>query len=108
MERRRIVRFEFVMSEAEFKIFEIVCDSDKYAYGYRVEGNWRNGDEKYYVTMNEEVLYRVERALEVYIGEFEFDYECEIREITTAEWEFCNSVKELLNNITDEENEEEW
>ena len=59
MERRRIVRFEFVMSEAEFNIFEMVCDSDKYAYGYRVEGNWRNGDEKYYVRMNEEVLYRL-------------------------------------------------
>ena len=108
MERRKIVRYEFVMSEAEFNVFNMVCDFDKYAYGYRVEGNWRNGDEEYIVTMNSDVLYAVERVLEIYIGEFEFEYECEVREISTEEWEFYNSVKELLNNITDEENEEEW
>ena len=108
MERRRIVRYEFVMSSEEFEVFEMICDSDKYAYGYRVEGNWRNNDEKYYVRMDEDTLYKIERALEIYIGEFEFDYESEVREITTAEWEFYDSVKELYNNITDEENEEEW
>ena len=103
MERRRIVRYEFVMSSEEFEVFEMMCDSDKYAYGYYV-----NSIEEYIVTMNSDVLYAVERALEIYIGEFEFDYECEIREISTEEWEFYDSVKELLNNITDEENEEEW
>ena len=103
MERRRIVRYEFVMSSEEFEVFEMMCDSDKYAYGYYV-----NSIEEYIVTMNSDVLYAVERALEIYIGEFEFDYECEVREISTEEWEFYNSVKELLNNITDEENEEEW
>ena len=103
MERRRIVRYEFVMSSEEFEVFEMMCDSDKYAYGYYV-----NSIEEYIVTMNSDVLYAVERALEIYIGEFEFDYDCEVREISTEEWEFYNSVKELLNNITDEENEEEW
>ena len=103
MERRRIVRYEFVMSSEEFEVFEMMCDSDKYAYGYYV-----NSIEEYIVTMNSDVLYAVERALEIYIGEFEFDYECEVREISTEEWKFYNSVKELLNSITDEENEEEW
>ena len=101
MIRRRIIRYEFVMNEAEFSVFKIMCE--KYAYEYIV-GN----DKEYYVVMNEEELYAVERALEIYIGEFEFDYECEVREISTEEWEFYDSVKELLNNITDEENEEEW
>ena len=103
MERRRIVRYEFVMSSEEFNIFEMVCDSDKYAYGYRIED-----DEKYYVRMNEEVLYRVEDALELYMSEFDFDFENERREITTEEWRFYYSVKELYNDLTDERNEEEW
>ena len=108
MERRRIVRYEFVMNSEEFEIFNIMCDSDKYAYGYRIEGNWRNGNEKYYVTMDENTLYKVKRALETYIGEINFDYECKVREISREEWEFYDEVKELLDNITDEENEEEW
>ena len=103
MIRRRIVRYEFVMSEAEFNIFNIVCDSDKYAYGYYI-----NALEEYVVSMNEEVLSRVEDAMKVCIGEIDFDYECEVREISTEEWEFYDKVKELLDNITDEDNEEEW
>ena len=108
MIRRRIVRYEFVMSSEEFDVFKIVCNSDKYAYGYRVEGNWRNGNEKCYVTMDENTLNRVEDALKVYIGEIDFDYECEVRDISREEWEFYDEVKELLDNITDEANEEEW
>ena len=108
MERRRIVRYEFVMSDVEFDIFKMVCNSDKYAYEYRVEGNWRNGNEKYYVTMTEEVLDRVEDAMIAYIGEIDFDYESEAREISRAEWELYDDVKELYNDLTNERNEEEW
>jgi hypothetical protein len=103
MERRIIVRYEFVMSEAEFNIFNLVCDSDKYAYGYYI-----NALEQYIVSMNREVLYRVERALEIYMSDFDFDYENERREITTEEFEFYDSVKELYDDLTDERNEEEW
>ena len=108
MERRKIVRYEFVMSSEEFETFNIMCDSDKYAYGYRIEGNWRNGDEKYYVTMDEDTLYRIERALEIYIGEFKFDYECEVREISREEWGFYDSVKELYYDLTNEDADEEY
>jgi hypothetical protein len=103
MERRIIVRYEFVMSEAEFNIFNLICDSDKYAYGYYV-----NALEQYIVSMNREVLYRVERALEIYMSDFDFDYENERREITTEEFEFYDSVKELYDDLTNERNEEEW
>ena len=103
MERRIIVRYEFVMSEAEFNIFNLVCDSDKYAYGYYI-----NALEQYIVSMNREVLYRVERALEIYMSDFDFDYENERRKITTEEFEFYDSVKELYDDLTDERNEEEW
>ncbi len=103
MERRKIVRYEFVMSEAEFNIFNLVCDSDKYAYGYYV-----NALDEYIVSMNREVLYRVENALEIYMSDFDFDYENERRKITTEEFEFYDSVKELYDDITDERNEEEW
>ena len=58
--------------------------------------------------MNEEILYRVEDAMKAYIGEIDFEYECEVREISTEEWELYDLVKELLDNITDEANEEEW
>jgi hypothetical protein len=91
------------MSEAEFNIFNLVCDSDKYAYGYYV-----NALEQYIVSMNREVLYRVERALEIYMSDFDFDYENERREITTEEFEFYDSVKELYDDLTNERNEEEW
>ena len=50
MERRIIVRYEFVMSEAEFNIFNLICDSDKYAYGYYI-----NALNEYKVSMNREV-----------------------------------------------------
>ena len=103
MERRIIVRYEFVMSEAEFNIFNLICDSDKYAYGYYI-----NALEQYIVSMNREVLYRVERALEIYMSDFDFDYENERRKITTEEFEFYDSVKELYDDLTDERNEEEW
>ena len=103
MERRRIVRYEFVMSEAEFNIFNLVCDSDKYAYGYYV-----NALEEYIVTMKEEVLSRVEDALEGFIGKIDFEYECEIREINTKEWELYDAVKELYYNLTNEDEEEEY
>ena len=103
MERRIIVRYEFVMSEAEFKIFNSICDSDKYAYGYYI-----NALEQYIVSMNREVLYRVERALEIYMSDFDFDYENERRKITTEEFEFYDLVKELYDDLTDERNEEEW
>ena len=103
MERRIIVRYEFVMSEAEFNIFILICDSDKYAYGYYI-----NALEQYIVSMNREVLYRVERALEIYMSDFDFDYENERRKITTEEFEFYDSVKELYDDLTDERNEEEW
>ena len=103
MERRIIVRYEFVMSEAEFNIFNLICDSDKYAYGYYI-----NALDEYIVSMNREVLYRVERALEIYMSDFDFDYENERREITTEEFEFYDSVKELYDDLTDERNEEEW
>ena len=108
MERRIIVRYEFVMNSEEFEIFEIMCNRDKYAYGYRVEGNWRNGNEKYYITMDENTLYKIERALEIYMSDFDFDYENERRKITTEEFEFYDSVKELYDDLTDERNEEEW
>ena len=103
MERRIIVRYEFVMSEAEFNIFNLICDSDKYAYGYYI-----NALDEYIVSMNREVLYRVERALEIYMSDFDFDYENERRKITTEEFEFYDSVKELYDDLTDERNEEEW
>ena len=103
MERRIIVRYEFVMSSEEFEIFNLVCDSDKYAYGYYI-----NALEQYIVSMNREVLYRVERALEIYMSDFDFDYENERREITTEEFEFYDSVKELYDDLTNERNEEEW
>lgn len=103
MERRIIVRYEFVMSEAEFNIFNSICDSDKYAYGYYI-----NALEQYIVSMNREVLYRVERALEIYMSDFDFDYENERRKITTEEFEFYDLVKELYDDLTDERNEEEW
>jgi hypothetical protein len=103
MERRRIVRYEFVMSEAEFNTFNLVCDSDKYAYGYYI-----NALEQYIVSMNREVLYRVEGALEIYMADFDFDYENERRKITTEEFEFSDSVKELYDDLTNERNEEEW
>ena len=103
MERRIIVRYEFVMSEAEFNIFNLICDSDKYAYGYYI-----NALDEYLVSMNREVLYRVERALEIYMSDFDFDYENERRKITTEEFEFYDSVKELYDDLTDERNEEEW
>ena len=103
MERRIIVRYEFVMSEAEFNIFNSICDSDKYAYGYYI-----NALDEYIVSMNREVLYRVERALEIYMSDFDFDYENERRKITTEEFEFYDSVKELYDDLTDERNEEEW
>jgi hypothetical protein len=96
------------MNEDEFDTFRLICDRDKYAYVYRKEGDWRNGDEKYYVTMNEEVLYRVENAIKAYIGEFEFDYECEVREISREEWEFYDVVKELYYDLTNKEAEEEY
>lgn len=103
MERRIIVRYEFVMSEAEFNIFNSICDSNKYAYGYYI-----NALDEYIVSMNREVLYRVERALEIYMSDFDFDYENERRKITTEEFEFYDSVKELYDDLTDERNEEEW
>lgn len=103
MDRRKIVRYEFVMSEVEFNIFNLICDSDKYAYGYYV-----NALDEYIVSMNREVLYRVENALEIYMSDFDFDYENERRKITTEEFEFYDSVKELYDDITDERNEEEW
>ena len=103
MIRRIIVRYEFVMSEAEFNIFNLICDSDKYAYGYYI-----NALDEYIVSMNREVLYRVERALEIYMSDFDFDYENERREITTEEFEFYDAVKELYDDITNERNEEEW
>lgn len=103
MIRRRIVRYEFVMSEAEFNVFNIVCDSDKYAYGYYI-----NALDEYIVSMNEDVLNRVEDAMKSYIGEIDFEYECEVREISRGEWEFYDEVKEILDGITDEANEEEW
>ena len=103
MIRRRIVRYEFVMSEAEFNIFNIVCDSDKYAYGYYI-----NALEEYIVSMNEEVLYRVEDAMRGFIGKIDFEYECEIREINTEEWELYDAVKELYYNLTNEDEEEEY
>ena len=103
MERRIIVRYEFVMSEAEFNIFNSICDSDKYAYGYYI-----NALDEYIVSMNREVLYRVERALEIYMSDFDFDYENERRKITTEEFEFYDLVKELYDDLTDERNEEEW
>ena len=103
MERRIIVRYEFVMSEAEFNIFNSICDSDKYAYGYYI-----NALDEYIVSMNREVLYRVERALEIYMSDFDFDYENERRKITTEEFEFNDSVKELYNDLTNERDEEEW
>lgn len=103
MERRIIVRYEFVMSSEEFEIFNLICDSDKYAYGYYI-----NALEQYIVSMNREVLYRVERALEIYMSDFDFDYENERRKITTEEFEFYDSVKELYDDLTDERNEEEW
>ena len=103
MERRIIVRYEFVMSSEEFEIFNLICDSDKYAYGYYI-----NALEQYIVSMNREVLYRVERALEIYMSDFDFDYENERRKITTEEFEFYDLVKELYDDLTDERNEEEW
>ena len=103
MERRIIVRYEFVMSSEEFEIFNSICDSDKYAYGYYI-----NALDEYIVSMNREVLYRVERALEIYMSDFDFDYENERRKITTEEFEFYDLVKELYDDLTDERNEEEW
>ena len=103
MERKRIVRYEFVMSKAEFNIFNLVCDSDKYAYGYYV-----NALEEYVVTMKEEVLNRVEDAIRGFIGKIDFEYECEIREISTGEWEFYDAVKELYYDLTNEDEEEEY
>lgn len=102
MIRRRIVRYEFVMSDEEFWTFNLICDANEYAYGYYV-----NSIGEYIVVMNSDVLYSVERALEIYIGEFEFDYECEVREISAEDWRLYDSVKELYNNITNEEEEEE-
>lgn len=102
MIRRRIVRHEFVMSEAEFELFTMMCEPDKYAYGY-----YLNAMNEFVVTMKSDILYAVERALEMYIGEFEFDYECEVRHITTEEWNFYFDVKELFKEMMYSEEEEE-
>ena len=103
MKKRTIIRYEFVMSEAEFNTFNLVCDSDKYAYGYYI-----NALDEYIVSMNKEVLYRVKNAMKECMGEIDFDYECEIREISREEWEFYDAVKELYDDIIDKRNEEEW
>jgi hypothetical protein len=91
------------MSEEEFNTFNLVCDSDKYAYGYYI-----NALEQYIVSMKEEVLYRVKKALETYISKFEFDFESEIRKMNREEWNFYYSVKKLLKGLQDEDYYEEW
>ncbi len=102
MERRRIVRHEFVMSEAEFELFTMMCDSDKYAYGY-----YLNAMDEFIVTMKSDVLYAVERTINHYICDFETDFEGELREITTEEWNFYYDVKELFEEMMFSEEEEE-
>ena len=102
MIKTRIVKYEFVMSEAEFNIFNSICNSDKYAYGYYI-----NALDEYVVSMNREVLCRVKNAMKECMGEIDFDYECEVREISREEWEFYDSVKELFYNLTNENEEEE-
>ena len=107
MIRRRIVRHEFIMSEAEFELFTAMCDPDKFAYGYVVSGNWRDGNEEVKVTMKEDTLYEVERVINHYICDFETDYEGELRDITTEEWEFYYDVKKLFEELMFSEEEEE-
>jgi hypothetical protein len=103
MIRRRITTFEFVMNSEEFEVLNIMCDREQYAYGY-----YTNAMDEIIVRMTEDVLNQIERTLEIYMNDFDFDYENERREITTEEFEFNESVKELYESITDEDNEEEW
>ena len=71
MIKRRIVKYEFVMNEEEFKVLMAVCDPNEFLYGYTTEGNWRNGNEKTKVTMTERILDEVEAELERYIAEID-------------------------------------
>ena len=103
MIRRRITTFEFVMDNKEFEILNIMCDSEKYAYGY-----YTHAMEEIIVRMTEDVLDQVERTLNNYICEIDTDYELETREIGRAEWDFYYQVKELYEDLTDEDNEEEY
>ena len=108
MIKRRIVKYEFVMDEEEFKVVMAVCDPNEFLYGYTTEGNWRNGNEKTKVTMTERILDEVEAELERYIAEIDTAFDFEEREITREEWIFYDSVKELLKGLQDEDYYEEW
>ena len=108
MIKKRIVKYEFVMNEEQFKVLMAVCDPNEFLYSYITEGNWRNGNEKTKVTMTERILDEVEVELERYIARINTAFDFEEREITREEWEFYDSVKELLEGLQDENYYEEW
>ena len=66
------------------------------------------------IRINELKLVLIEASRKYYVdnapimSDFDFDYENERREITTEEFEFNESVKELYDDLTNERNEEEW
>ena len=88
-----VERYEFVMNEAEFIAFEMICDRDKYAYGYHV--NSTEEYEEYMIVMDEDILNAVRKALEIYIDKFDFDYEREVREANLNDELVCISAHDL-------------
>ena len=108
MIKKRIVKYEFVMNEEQFKVLMAVCDPNEFLYSYTTEGNWRNGNEITKVTMTERILDEVEVELERHIARVNTAFDFEEREITREEWEFYYSVKELLEGLQDENYYEEW
>lgn len=97
-----VERNEFVMSEAEFVAFEMICDRDKYAYEYHI--NSTEEYEEYVVVMNN----AVRKALEIYIDKFDSDYEREVREadlndelvcISAHDLRIYNLAREIYNNM---------
>lgn len=102
MIKTRIVKYKFVMNEEQFKVLMAVCDSNEFLYSYTTE------NKKIKVTMTERILDEVEVELERYIARVDTAFDFEEREITREEWEFYDSVKELLKGLQDENYYEEW
>ena len=101
-----VERYEFVMSETDFIAFEMICDSDKYAYGYHV--NSTEEYEEYVIVMNNDILNAVRKALKIYIDKFDLDYEREVREanlndelvcISAHDWRIYETAKRIYNNM---------